>query len=81
MEPGGSKSHSQGLNPVLRPCVAFLYEDSFSSHQSPKLEDHSWLAVHDCFLNIFAANLHIWRPTPPYVTQLKRHAMMTGIHG
>ena len=37
--------------------------------QTPKLEDHSWSAVHDCLINIFAANLHILRPTPPSATQ------------
>ena len=30
-----------------------------------RLEDHSWLAVHDCLFNIFTTNLHIWRPAPP----------------
>ena len=43
------------------PCfysVRFL-----ASRQTPKLEEHSWSAVHDCLFNIFAANLHIWRPT------------------
>jgi hypothetical protein len=29
-----------------------------ASCQAPKLEDHSWLAVHDCLFNIFTANPH-----------------------
>ena len=40
-----------------------------ASRQTPKLEDHSWPTVHDCLFNMFAANLHIWRPTPPSATR------------
>ena len=53
-----------------RPCVTFLNKDDFysvrllASCQTPKLEHHSWSAVHDCLFNIFAANFHIWRPIP-----------------
>ena len=87
MEPEGSMPHSQGLSnnpypePYLRPCETFLNEGGFysvrllASRQTPKLEDHSWSAVHDWLLNIFTANLHIWRPTPPSVTQGTRHAV------
>ena len=63
----------QIISPVPKPCVTFLNEDDFysvrllASCQSPKMEDHSWSAVHDCLFNIFAANLHIWRPTLPSV--------------
>ena len=65
--------------PALRPRVIFLNKDGFysvrllASRQIGKLEDHSWLALHDCLFNIFTANLHIWRPTPPSV--------VTGTHG
>lgn len=31
-------------------------------HCTAKLEDHSFLAVHDCSCSIFTAVLHIWRP-------------------
>jgi hypothetical protein len=66
--------------------VTFLNEGYFysvrllASLQTPKLEDHSWSAVHDLF-NVFAANLHIWRPSPPSATQGTRHAVVTGTHG
>ena len=86
MEPGGSIPHSQGCsNP--RPCVTFLDEDDFysvmllASRQTPKLENYSWSSVHDCLFNIFTANLHIWKPTPPSATQGTRHFVVTGIHG
>ena len=49
-----------------------------ASRQTPKQEDLSWSAVHDCLFNIFAANLHIWRSTPPFAT---RHVNVTGTHG
>jgi len=32
---------------------------------TPKSEDHPLFAARDCLLNIFAATLHIWRPSPP----------------
>ena len=72
MESRGSMPHLQG------PCVKFLNENDFysvkllASRQTPKLEDHSWSAVHDCLFNIFAA---------PSTTQGTRHAMVTGTHG
>ena len=56
-------------------CMLFLNKDGFysvrllTSRQTPKLEDRSRSAVHDCLFNIFAANLHIWRPTSPSATR------------
>jgi hypothetical protein len=35
---------------------------------TPKLEEHPLSAVRDCLFNIFAATLHIWRPSPPSAT-------------
>jgi len=32
------------------------------------LEDHPLLAVPGCLFSIFAAVLHIWRPSPPSAT-------------
>ena len=40
-----------------------------ASRQTPKMEGHWWSAFHDCLFNIFAANLNIWRPTPPFATR------------
>ena len=82
MKPGSSTPHSQGL----RPCVMFLNKDDFynvrllASRQTPKLEDHSWSAVHDFLFNIFTVNLYICRPTPPSATQGTRHSVVTGTH-
>ena len=86
MDPGSSMPHSQGLsnkpiNRVLRPCVMFLNKWGIVSLMpNPKLEDHSLSAVHNYLFNIFATNLHIWRPTPPSATQGRRHAVVTGTH-
>ena len=33
-----------------------------STSPNPKLEDHPLLALRECFSNIFAVVLHIWRP-------------------
>jgi len=33
-----------------------------------KLEDHPLSAVRDYLFTIFAATLHVWRPSPPSVT-------------
>ena len=77
----------QNVNPVPSSFVTFLNEDNFysvrllDSRLTPKLEDHSWSAVHDCLLNIFAANFHIWRPTPSSANLGMRHPGVTGVHG
>ena len=74
------QSSSEALCDVFEhPC--FYSVSLLASRQTPKLEDHSWSAVHDCLFNIFAANLYIWRPTPPSATQWTRHAMVIGTHG
>ena len=61
------------------PC--FYSVRLLASRQTPMLENHSWSAVHDCLFNIFAANLHIWRLTPPSANQGTPHAVVTGTHG
>ena len=81
MEPGGSMPHSQGLSSSEALCDVSEHPRFYSvgllvSRQTPKLEDHSWSAVHDCLSNIFAANLRIWRPTPPSATQETRNAVV-----
>ena len=88
MEPGGSMPHSQGLSSQSdsealcdvseHPC--FYSVRLLASRQTSKPEDHSWSAVHDSLFNIFAANLHIWRPTHPSATQGTRHAVVIGTH-
>jgi hypothetical protein len=43
--------------------TSFFYgEGMLTPLPIPKLEGHPLLSVHDCLFNIFAANLHIWRP-------------------
>jgi hypothetical protein len=62
------QSNSKALCDVSeQPC--FYSVRLLASLQTPKLKDHSWPAVHDCLFNIFAANLHIWRPSPPFSTR------------
>jgi hypothetical protein len=34
---------------------------------TPKLMDRPVSAVRDCLFDIFAATLHTWRATPPYL--------------
>jgi hypothetical protein len=51
-----------------------------ASRQTPKLEDHSWSAVHDCLLNIFAANLHIWHRSPYIVRAIKSRSLRWAGH-
>jgi hypothetical protein len=47
----------------LEVFIIFFYgEGSLTSRPTPKLEDHPLLSVRDCLFNIFAANLHSWRP-------------------
>jgi hypothetical protein len=47
---------------------------------TPKLEDHSLSAVRDCLFNIFAATLHIWRPSPPSATWGRAMPWWQGTH-
>ena len=62
------QSGSEALCDVSEhPCFYSLR--LLASRQTPMLEDHSWLAVHDCLFNIFAGNLHIWKPTPPFASR------------
>ena len=50
-------------------------------YQTKIMEEHSWSAVDDCLFNIFTANLHIWRPTPPSANQRTPYVVVTGTHG
>ena len=45
----------------------FLQREVVSLSPNPQTGGlaYSSSAVHDCLFNIFAASLHIWRPTPP----------------
>jgi hypothetical protein len=53
----------------LGPCKYFAThifygEGLLALAQTPKLEGHPLSAVRNCLFNIFAATLHIWRPSP-----------------
>jgi hypothetical protein len=68
------RSFIQGIHPGLRLLVVFhnkhiFYgEEMLAPRPTPKLQDHPLSAVCDCLFNIFAATLHIWRPSPPSAT-------------
>jgi hypothetical protein len=51
-----------------------VYGELLAPRPTPKPEDHPLSTVRDCLFNIFAATLHIWRPSPPSATW--RHAMV-----
>ena len=79
---GRSKSSVEFRVPVR--CFwtrMFLQCEVVSLTLNPQAVDHSWSIIHYCLFNIIAANLHIWRPTPPSATQGTRHTMVTGTHG
>jgi hypothetical protein len=58
-----SKESVQVRGPLEVFVTSFLYgEVLLTPRPTPKLEDHTLLSVHDCLFNIFAANLHNWRP-------------------
>jgi hypothetical protein len=41
--------------------ISFYGEELLTPCPTPKMEDHSLSAVHDCLFNILTATLHIWR--------------------
>jgi hypothetical protein len=47
----------------------FCGEGLLAPPQTPKLEDHPLSLVRGCLFNIFAANLHYWRPSLPSTTR------------
>jgi hypothetical protein len=46
----------------------FYGEELLAPHPTPTLEYHSLSAVHECLFNIFAATLHIRKPSSPSAT-------------
>jgi hypothetical protein len=49
----------------FRNKLSFYGEEFLAQCPTSKLKDHPLSAVHNCLFNIFAATLHIWRPSPP----------------
>jgi hypothetical protein len=43
----------------------FYGEELLAPCSTSKLEDYPLSAIHNCLFNIFAASIHIWRPSPP----------------
>ena len=80
MEPEGSLPYSQVLSVwIFRNKVRFYVEKLLAPRPTPKLEDHSLLAVRDCLFNTFAAALHIGGRSS--IRNLRtRHAVVTGTH-
>jgi hypothetical protein len=52
----------------FRNKLIFYGKEILAPRPTPKLEDHPLSTVSDCLFNIFAATLHIWRPSPPSTT-------------
>jgi hypothetical protein len=46
----------------------FFYGELLAPSPTPKLENHPFYAVRDCFFSILTATFHIWRPSPPSAT-------------
>jgi hypothetical protein len=59
---------------TFRNTLLFYGEGLLAPHSTPKLQDHPLSAVRDCLFSIFAATLHVWRPSP-FATS--RHAVVT----
>jgi hypothetical protein len=64
----------QRIPVIPRPCVTFRNkpfpydEEMLARHQTLKPKQRPFSAVRDCFSNVFAAILHIWRPFPSFAT-------------
>jgi hypothetical protein len=58
----------------------FYGEELLSPLPTLKLEDHPFSAVRDYLFNIFAATLHIWRPSPPSATWGRAMPWWQGTH-
>jgi hypothetical protein len=68
----------QGFSWVFVTSLFFYGEELLAPR--PTLEDHPLLAVRDCLFNIFAATLHIWRPSPPSATWGRAMPWWQGTH-
>jgi hypothetical protein len=73
MEPEGPLTRSQEPANSEALCnistkLVFYGEELLAPRSTPKLEDHTLSAVHECLFKTFAATLSIWWPSPPSVT-------------
>jgi hypothetical protein len=54
---------------VFHKKLIFYGEELLDPRPTPKLEGHPMSAAHDYLFSIFAATLHIWRPSPPSASE------------
>jgi hypothetical protein len=61
-----SKESVQVRGPLWPFVTAYFFygEELLAPRPTPKLEEHPLSAVRDWLFSIFAATLHIWRPSP-----------------
>jgi hypothetical protein len=52
----------------FRNKLIYYGEELLAVRPTPKLEEYTLSAVRDRLFNIFAATLHIWRPSPTSTT-------------
>jgi hypothetical protein len=57
----------------------FYREGLLAPRPTPKLDEHTLLAVQDCLFNLFAATLHIEGCSSIRILRT-RHAVVTGTH-
>jgi len=77
---------SQSISPgprlsmsTFRNKIRLYSEELLTPRPTPNLEDHPFLAVHDCLFNIFAATLHFGGRSP--ICNLRtHHTVVTGPH-
>jgi hypothetical protein len=69
---------TRGLVRFFITFLSFYYEELLVHLPNSKLEDHFSSAVRDCLFNVFAANLHFWRPFFQPQLEGARHAVATG---
>jgi hypothetical protein len=65
---------------TLRNKLLFFGEELLAPRPTLKLEDHPLSASRDCLFNVFAATVHIWRPTPPSATWGRAMLWWKGTH-
>ena len=64
---------------MIRSRIRFYGEKLLAIRATPKLEDNTFSAVHDCLFNIFTGTLHIGGRSS-IRNRRTRHAVVTGNH-
>jgi hypothetical protein len=64
---------------IFRNRQLFFFDELLASRPAPKLKEKPLSYARDCLFNIFAATIHIWRPSPPSATR-RHHTVVTGAH-